>query len=91
MSHLPNRLTRENFTMAAVYQQLDIAGVDRSVLEKDKEHWYSNNTITPEKHEEWKKWFVSEARRTFKMTKAHAEKEFAFFDLTYGLRILEKV
>jgi len=81
-----NREKRESFTLAAVNKQLEIAAVNFSVLKEDKE-WFRNNTITQKQWEEWKKWFISEARKTFKLNKLAAEKEFTFFDLNYGLRI----
>jgi hypothetical protein len=81
-----NREKREAFVMEAVYKELDLAGVDHSVLKSD-EQWYQNNTMTPEQHKEWKKWFIAESRKIFKLTKKGAEQEFQYFDLSYGLRI----
>jgi hypothetical protein len=43
--------------------------------------------MTPEQHKEWKKWFIAESRKIFKLTKKGAEQEFQYFDLSYGLRI----
>ena len=82
---MTNRTQREEFTMRAILKQLELAGVDPSVLTEDKE-WYSNNTISQEKADEWKQWFIAEARKTFKMPKKTAEKEFSWFNLSYGLR-----
>lgn len=80
------KLTKQEFALVAVHKQLEIAGVDKSVLQSDKE-WFSNNTITDEKHKQWKQWFIDEYRLNFKRSKKEAEKEFAWFDLGYGLRI----
>ena len=74
------RTKREAFALSAVHKQLEIAGVDKSVLETDHDSWFSNNTITEEQHAVWKAWFIGEAR---------AEKEFSFFDLGYGLRVAD--
>lgn len=81
-----NREKRENFVYAAIYKQLEIAGVDRSVLETDKEKWFHNNTITMAQHEEWKEWFVAEVRKIFRFNKKMAEREFAYFSFMWGLR-----
>jgi hypothetical protein len=83
------RTKREAFALSAVHKQLEIAGVDKSVLETDHDSWFSNNTITEEQHAVWKAWFIGEARRIFHMTKKSAEKEFSFFDLGYGLRVAD--
>jgi|694.fasta_scaffold00580_18 hypothetical protein len=83
--NMATRTQREEFTMVAILKQLEIAGVDPTVLSQDKE-WFSNNTITKEQHDEWKKWFIAEARKTFKMNKKLVEREFQWFNLSYGLR-----
>jgi len=87
MTEIKNRTKRENFAMDAVHKQLDIVGIDHSVLETDREAWFSNNTMTMEQHAEWKIWFIAESRKVFKITKKMAEREFLFFDLSYGLRL----
>lgn len=79
------RTDREEFVMEAVLKQLELAGVDPSVLKEDKT-WFSNNTITKELHEEWKSWFISQVRTRFKFNKKLAEHEFLWFNLNYGLR-----
>ena len=83
------KLTKLQFALVAVHKQLEIAGVDSSVLQTDKE-WFSNNTITPEQHKEWKKWFLEEYKLNFRSSKKFAEKEFSWFDLGYGLRVLDQ-
>lgn len=80
------KLTQQEFALVAIHKELEIAGVDKSVLQSDKE-WFRNNTMTPEQHKAWKKWFIDEYRLNFKRTKKEAEKEFSWFDLQYGLRI----
>lgn len=85
---MATRTQREEFAMTAILKQLELANVNPSVLKEDKA-WYSNNTITPEKHSEWRTWFIAEARKVFKLTKKAAEKEFGWFSLSYGLRETE--
>lgn len=80
---------RDAFVMEAIYKELDLAGVSHSVLEKDKE-WFSNNTMNQQQHQQWREWFIAESRKRFRLTKKLAEKEFSYFDLSYGLRIAEK-
>jgi hypothetical protein len=78
---------RENFVYDAIYKQFEIANVDRSVLETDKEKWFQNNTMTMAQREEWKAWFIAEVKRIFRFNKKYAEREFAYFDLMWGLRL----
>ncbi len=82
-----NDTKRREFALEAIHKQFELAGVDPSVLETDKHQWFTNNTMTLDQHAEWKKWFIEEARKRFKLPKKACEREFAFFDLGYGLRI----
>ena len=82
---ITNRHDRETFVMAAILKQLELAGVYPKVLKEDKE-WFYNNTISRDKAEEWKHWFIAETRKIFKITKKKAEQEFTWFHLNYGLR-----
>jgi len=86
---MSNRTQRESFVMSAIYKQFEIASVDPAVLETDKDSWFSNNAMTSEQHDEWKKWFITESRKVFGITKKMAEREFLYFDLSYGLKIKE--
>lgn len=86
---MSTRTQRESFAMSAIYKQLELANVSPSVLETDREHWFSNNTITPQQHEEWRNWFITEAKKTFKLNKKVVEREFQYFNLSYGLKVQE--
>lgn len=83
--NISNRHDRETFVMTAVLKQLELAGVDPKCLTEDRE-WFKNNTISRDQAEEWKQWFLTEARKNFKFTKKKAEHEFMWFHLNYGLR-----
>lgn len=82
----PAKLTKQEFALVAVHKQLEMAGVDTSVLKEDKE-WFSNNTMTTEQCSQWKSWFIEQYRLNFKRSKKEAEREFSWFNLGYGLRI----
>lgn len=83
------RTDREKFAMEAIHKQCEIAGHDPSILKTHPDSWFRDFTMTQPKLEEWKKWFLKEIRSRFKMTKVMAEKEFAFFNLSYGFRLEE--
>ena len=80
-----SRTDREIFTMVAILKQLEIAGIDPKVLKEDAA-WCSNYSITQQQREEWKNWFIAEARKTFSLNKKLAEEEFNWFNQSYGLR-----
>jgi hypothetical protein len=84
----PNK--KKDFALEAIHKQFEITGIDPSVLESDPESWFNNNTMTQTQHESWKDWFIVECRKRFRTTKKMAEKEFAWFDLAYGLRIIDE-
>lgn len=89
MKNLINRTSREQFVMDAINKQFEITGRDKSTLETDRE-WYSNNTMSDQQWMQWKDWFISEVRKRFKLTKKAAVREFAFFDLSYGFKIVNE-
>lgn len=80
------KLTQQEFALVAVHKQLELAEVDTSVLQTDKE-WFTNYTMTREQHKQWKDWFIEQFRLNFKRPKKEALREFQWFDLGYGLRI----
>lgn len=80
------KLTPQEFALVAIHKQLEIAGVDKSVLHEDTQ-WYSTNTMTSEQAQQWKDWFIEQYRLNFKRSKKDADREFDWFNLGYGLRI----
>lgn len=47
-------------------------------------HYYTFNT--PEEFNNWKDFCINLFRKEFKMSKKEAEKEFSWFNLSYGLK-----
>ena len=81
------RIKREEFVIDAINKQFEIANIDPTVLKTDPTGWFSNNTMTDIHHQQWKLWFIAECRKRFKYSKHAAEREFDYFDLSYGLKI----
>ena len=80
------KITRENIAEHLVEYQLEMIG--KTIKEvKEDEFWFSNNTITSEQHEEFKKYAIPLLKKVFKYNKSKAEKTFDWFNLQYGLRI----
>lgn len=52
-----------------------------------KDDWYRQWTMTEEQNKQWKDWGISYIKKSNHFIKYRAEKEMAWFDLMYGLRI----
>ena len=50
--------------------------------------WYVFYTMTPEQFDGWKKWTLNYLKTTY-LSKSRYEKEFAMFNLMWGLKIRE--
>jgi len=60
---------------------------DREFTEQD--NWYTKKTWTQEQSEEFKKWFMAEGKKDLKFNKQMLHKEYAWFDLKWGWKIVE--
>jgi hypothetical protein len=80
------KINRTNISDHLVEYQLKMIG--KTVLDvSGDERWYSNNTMTPEQHEEFKAYAIPLLKKIFKFNKTRAERTFGWFDLQFGLRI----
>jgi len=52
------------------------------------EDWYNQRTWTKAQSEEFKAWFVQEARKDLKFNKSMSEKEYNWFNLKWGWKEL---
>jgi hypothetical protein len=80
------KVNRENITDHLIEYQLNMVGKTIKEIEED-EFWFSNNTMTSEEHEEFKKYAIPLLKKVFKFNKSKAERTFGWFDLSFGLRI----
>lgn len=76
---------KEKFGWDAIYKMLEIAKHEEGIVYEH--NWFSNYCMTEEMRETWKAWFILEAGKRFRMNRYRAEKEFEWFDLSYGLKI----
>jgi hypothetical protein len=51
------------------------------------DNWYQQWTMTEEQNKEWREWGISYLKKQKRLHKAYAEKQMAWFDLMYGLKI----
>jgi hypothetical protein len=80
------KINRTNISEHLVEYQLKMIGKTFSDVEGD-ELWYSNNTMTEEQHEEFKRYAIPLLKKIFKFNKSRAEQTFSWFDLQFGLKI----
>ena len=83
------KVNRTNISEHLVEYQLNMVGKTMLDVEGDEE-WYSNNTITQEQHEEFKRYAIQLLKKIFKFNKGKAEQTFQWFDLQFGLRIKQE-
>jgi len=83
------KINRTNITHHLIEYQLQMIGKTIYDIEND-EKWYSNNTMTQEQHDEFKKYAVPLLKKVFKFNKTKAEDTFSWFDLKFGL-IIDKI
>jgi uroporphyrinogen-III decarboxylase len=79
-------INRQNITDHLIEYQLKMIGKTIDEITTD-EKWFSNNTMSPEQHEEFKAYAIPLLKKVFKFNKSKAEQTFSWFDLSYGLRI----
>jgi uroporphyrinogen-III decarboxylase len=80
------RINRTNITEHLIEYQLKMVGKTIDEIKED-ELWYSNNTMTEEQHEEFKRYAIPLLKKIFKFNKSKAESTFGWFDLQFGLKI----
>jgi hypothetical protein len=80
------KINRINIADHLIEYQLKMIGKTVLDVEGD-ERWYSNNTMTPEQHEEFKAYAIPLLKKIFKFNKTRAERTFGWFNLQFGLRI----
>jgi hypothetical protein len=83
------RVNRTNISEHLVEYQLKMIGKTFSDVEGD-EKWYTNNTMTEEQHQEFKRYAIPLLKKIFKFNKARAEETFGWFILQFGLRIKQE-
>jgi hypothetical protein len=80
------KVNRTNISEHLVQYQLKMIGKTMLDVEGDEE-WYTNNTMTQEQHEDFKRYAIPLLKKIFKFNKGKAEETFGWFNLQFGLRI----
>ena len=66
------------------YANLDVKYED--LLDR-KDDWYAQYTMTQEQYEAWREYSVKYIKKEKKVPMKYAEREFAWFNLSYGLKV----
>lgn len=69
-----------------INKQLSYSGKTFKEVVHDKE-WFRNNTITKDQYDSFKKYSLKKIKKTLKCNNERAEKEFLWFDMSFGLKI----
>ena len=77
------KVNRANITRHLIEYQLDMVG-KRMVDTLDDDMWYFNWTMTPEQHQEFKRYAIPLLKKIFKFNKARAEQTFNRVSTRYG-------
>jgi len=82
---------RQRFVIDAINMMFYVSGHNQSYagVIDDKTDWFLRYTMNEEQHAEWKKWFIVEIKKVLKCSNKIAQKEFMWFDLSWGLKIKE--
>ena len=72
-----------------INKMFEIAGhsVTYDDIKDRNDNWYQQWTMTEEQNKEWRDWGLKYLKKQGGILKARADKEMAFFDLMYGLKI----
>jgi len=81
------KVNRTNITDHLIEYQLKMIGKTVDEIKED-EQWYINNTMTEEQHEEFERYAIPLLKKIFKFNKSKAESTFGWFDLQFGLKII---
>jgi hypothetical protein len=79
----------EKITKHLIDKMFEIAGHDFTYenLLGRLDRWYNENTMTQKQHDEWKEYSIRYIRKEKRMPLSYAERAFAWFDLSYGLKV----
>lgn len=81
-------INRTNVADHLLDYQLAMIGKTIEEARKD-DMWYFNWTLTTEQYEEFKKYSIPLLKKVFKFNTRKAQQTFDWFNLQFGLRILD--
>lgn len=74
-----------NFAEKAFDKMFQVVGFEKWDKEFTKQSdWYLQRTWTSKQSNDFKKWFLTEIKKDLKLKKTQAEKEWQWFNLSWG-------
>jgi hypothetical protein len=81
----------DKFVTKALDKMFTYAGFEGLDKEFTKqEDWYMQKTWTQEQSDDFKQWFITEAKKDLKFNRTMAEKEYSWFGLMWGWKLETK-
>ena len=77
-----------NKALNKMFTYVGFEGLDKEFTKQ--EDWYSQKTWTQEQSDDFKQWFITEAKKDLRFKKTMAEKEYAWFDMMWGWKLEPK-
>jgi hypothetical protein len=74
----------DKFVQKAFDKMFDVIGMKFDEEFVKQEDWYQKKTWTSEQEQDFKKWFIQEAKKDLKFNKTMAEREHTWFNLKWG-------
>jgi hypothetical protein len=71
-----------------MFQSVGFEGFDKEFTKKD--NWFSLKSWTKVQEQDFRSWFLKEAKSDLKWSKAVAEREFSYFNFMYGWSQIEE-
>jgi hypothetical protein len=71
-----------------MFTYVGFEGLDKEFTKQ--EDWYMQKTWTQEQSDDFKQWFITEAKKDLKFNRTMAEKEYSWFDLMWGWKLETK-
>lgn len=79
----------EAFFVKVFNEMFRLVGLKFTRAFVSKDGWYRKKTWSAATEDLFHAWFVEEYKKAFRSTPAHAEREFAWFNLAYGWMIAD--
>jgi len=82
-------INRTNIAEHLIRHQLEMVGKTWEEAQKD-DMWFFNWTMTQEQADKFKAYAIPLIKKVFKCNKSRAEHTFSWFNLEFGLRVIDE-
>lgn len=71
-----------------MFRKVGFKKFDKTFVEKYKDNWFTQRSWTQDQEDEFHKYFVNTAVKDLPVSKEWAEKEYQWFNLNYGWKLI---